>query len=624
MVDIQHKNLTGADAIHPSAYKQSSDPGAVGAGKSWYDTSGGEPFTHYVRNNANTGWELIGSSGGGGGGGHTIQDEGSSVTTRTNLNFTGAGVTVTDDFANDQTDVDIPGGSTDPASTTAQGIIEIATQGEVNAGTDAVRAVTPSTLAGRTSSETQSGVIEIATQAETNAGTDDARALTPAKLAGRTASTTQTGVVELATDAETQTGTDTTRAITPSNLSARSATETRTGVAEIATQTETDTGTDDARIVTPLKAATRFLAKAGGTLTGFLTLHADPSSNLHAATKQYVDATASAGTPDATETTKGKAEIATQSETDTGTDDTRIVTPLKLANYSGLGGGSGITVKEDGSSEGTGITTLDFTTGLDVSVASTTATISASGGGGSGNISGAYDIEANTSYTDAGMSDEFASGTLNGKWTTATSSGTIDYPGQPATGVYDLATRSGTLLLQPAFSTSAETSISLRQTDSIASGESLVLSCGVPRTPDFAGQYYTVCAIHLNSSTTSHTTGTYNAIRAMAGLSGVQSGAAVVDMTTNSGSQRSAAYQPAVGGRIYLRISRKTVGGTDSFIWMYSHDGTTWNFLNINSASSFTQVWVAVTQAQQVSGNISNVFPINWIRHVASTAHDLW
>lgn len=39
--------------------------------------------------------------------------------------------------------------------------------------------------------------------------------------------------------------------------------------------------------------------------------------------------------PAATETTAGIAEIATQTETDTGTDDQRIVTPLKLANWSG-------------------------------------------------------------------------------------------------------------------------------------------------------------------------------------------------------------------------------------------------------------------------------------------------
>lgn len=44
-----------------------------------------------------------------GGGGHTIQDEGSDLATRTKLNFVGAGVTVTDDAGNDQTDVTING-----------------------------------------------------------------------------------------------------------------------------------------------------------------------------------------------------------------------------------------------------------------------------------------------------------------------------------------------------------------------------------------------------------------------------------------------------------------------------------------------------------------------------------
>lgn len=39
--------------------------------------------------------------------------------------------------------------------------------------------------------------------------------------------------------------------------------------------------------------------------------------------------------PSATETTAGIAELATQSETDAGTDDARIVTPYKLANYAG-------------------------------------------------------------------------------------------------------------------------------------------------------------------------------------------------------------------------------------------------------------------------------------------------
>lgn len=40
-------------------------------------------------------------------------------------------------------------------------------------------------------------------------------------------------------------------------------------------------------------------------------------------------------TPAASETQSGIAELATQSETDTGTDDARIVTPLKLATWPG-------------------------------------------------------------------------------------------------------------------------------------------------------------------------------------------------------------------------------------------------------------------------------------------------
>lgn len=43
----------------------------------------------------------------------------------------------------------------------------------------------------------------------------------------------------------------------------------------------------------------------------------------------------STATPAASETTAGIAELATQAETDTGTDDLRIVTPLKLTTWSG-------------------------------------------------------------------------------------------------------------------------------------------------------------------------------------------------------------------------------------------------------------------------------------------------
>jgi len=70
----------------------------------------------------------------------------------------------------------------DQATTTVLGLVYIATNAEVQTGTDAVKAVTPAGLSARTATETRSGIAEIATQTETNTGTDDATIITPLKL----------------------------------------------------------------------------------------------------------------------------------------------------------------------------------------------------------------------------------------------------------------------------------------------------------------------------------------------------------------------------------------------------------------------------------------------------------
>jgi hypothetical protein len=104
------------------------------------------------------------------------------------------------------------------ASTTVAGLIELATNAEVQAGTDAVRAVTPASLNACTATTSRTGVIELATDAEVQAGTDAVRAVTPAGLNACTATTSRSGVIELATQAETDAGSDGTRAITPNSL----------------------------------------------------------------------------------------------------------------------------------------------------------------------------------------------------------------------------------------------------------------------------------------------------------------------------------------------------------------------------------------------------------------------
>ena len=419
MADIQHSALTGADAVHPFFLPSGTDPGAIGAYKGWYNTANGELK---VRNAANTGWldititgtstaladhiadaadahdasaisftpagtiaatdvqaaieEVASEAGGGSSAGHTIQDEGSSLTARTNLNFTGAGVTVSDDAANDQTDVTIPGGNTDPASETTAGIAEIATQAETNAGTDDTRIVSPAKLAGRTASETQAGIAEIATQAETNAGSDDARAITPAKLAGRTATDSRTGVVELATDAETQTGTDATRAVTPASLTARSATETRAGIAELATQAETDTGTDDARIVTPAKLAGRGFERTANKnqASGYVGLGAAPGTPdgtkflRDDGTWQSVAAGSGLASVDGVSNAGGNVDfIAGSNMTITPDDGANTIT------FASTGGGSGYrTLVELGSDVSTSATSGADITGLSFAVSADT------------------------------------------------------------------------------------------------------------------------------------------------------------------------------------------------------------------------------------------------------------
>lgn len=56
-----HKDIVGDEAVHPAAFKDSADPGAVGAGKFWIDTTTGPPYILKVRDATDTGWEVVGS-----------------------------------------------------------------------------------------------------------------------------------------------------------------------------------------------------------------------------------------------------------------------------------------------------------------------------------------------------------------------------------------------------------------------------------------------------------------------------------------------------------------------------------------------------------------------------------
>ena len=136
------------------------------------------------------------------------------------------------------------------ATTGAPGIVELATQAEVNARVDTGRVITPATLPTASSPPnaglSDRGLIELATQAEVNALSDQERAVTPGRMP--TAGASQKGLVELATQAEVNALSDGGRAVTPGNMPIASTSQ--RGVVELASNTETD-GSSGSRVVTP-------------------------------------------------------------------------------------------------------------------------------------------------------------------------------------------------------------------------------------------------------------------------------------------------------------------------------------------------------------------------------------
>ena len=261
---------------------------------------------------------------------------------------------------------------TPQASETMAGMAEIATQSEVNAGTDHKRIVTAKTLKSRLASfvrnatESVKGFVEIATQSEANGSTDDSRAITAKKLHNRTATETRRGVAEVATQAEVNAGTDNYRIVTPKKLWALlTAKFARTDVRPTFSQgidtngnpvkfgggsgqfegiryedTSDQPGTfhmvadgdpDETSEGNAFLKLGGIRLGSGNKVTGVSSSTISQSTSTLADSKSVNDVRKIAERS-ATESQKGQVERATQAEVDAGTDDSRFVTSQKLAS----------------------------------------------------------------------------------------------------------------------------------------------------------------------------------------------------------------------------------------------------------------------------------------------------
>lgn len=209
------------------------------------------------------------------------------------------------------------------------------------------------------SSEVQKGVLEIATQAETNTGTDDARVVTPLKLA----STTVNGIDGTAIHSDVAAEiVGVTEKVTPIGAdvlliedSAAANVKRRVQIANLPGGAGGDT-------ITVNGSAT---ASTNVDLDDALPAPPADATNVLWQKDALSPTNVSAYIPGATEAQRGALELATQAETNAGTDDTRAVTPLKLASTT-VNGLDGTAIHNDTAGEIAGVTAKTPLIGADL------------------------------------------------------------------------------------------------------------------------------------------------------------------------------------------------------------------------------------------------------------------
>jgi len=241
------------------------------------------------------------------------------------------------------------------ASTTASGIVELATIAETNTGTDATRAVTPDGLDGWT------GSVQIATLGTISTGawqgTSISTTYTDAKVVsvggtadritiGGTAgspavdiASTYAGQTSITTLGTISSGTWQGTAINQTYLVGQSGTNTGdevaattlvAGIVELATGAEVNAGTDTSRVITP-SGLVQWPGSTNITTLGTIATGVWQGTAIN---QTYLVGQSGTNTGDevaATAAVQGIVELATVAEVQAGTDPSRVVTPDGLA-----------------------------------------------------------------------------------------------------------------------------------------------------------------------------------------------------------------------------------------------------------------------------------------------------
>ena len=209
--------------------------------------------------------------------------------------------------------------------------------------------------------------------------------------------------------------------------------------------------------------------------------------------------------------------------------------------------------------------------------------------------------------------DEFSSGTLDSKWTVFDGgSGTVDLLATSTTGIYDLTTRSGMMLIQA----SNGNELTLRQDYTIPDGNSIIMCCsfGYNQKTDVSNNEC-LLKIGINSSDTSPTTGVYDIF----GCS-VFSGIVYMGVWDGSTALQDLHSTMPIDNRVYMRIAR--VGLNYSYFW--STSGTLWIPLGTRTVgSAHNNIWIGNYGMTSGTDTPIATQAIHWIR-LGSNSYSPW
>lgn len=226
-------------------------------------------------------------------------------------------------------------------------------------------------------------------------------------------------------------------------------------------------------------------------------------------------------------------------------------------------------------------------------------------------------LEGPAAYTDAGMSDEFDSGTLDAQWTVAgATSGTVSMvTANPADSVYDLTSLPGTLLvmIKPA------EMVTFRVDDFLADGEQVIVAMGYSFPGEASAQQNNAMHVGVGFNDNDTDKGAGNDVQWL--WDGAEDHRMFVANTDQGTVTGIIPHSTGIGHRVYFRLARDS----GSVHFWHSMDGIVWTSLNSSSThvSTANNFWIFMGSTSATALH-ANIVAVHWVRHVANTSYLPW